>query len=91
LPYDFWGEYLSTEDMIIANEDNLATMPAFIIPGEDYIFYGAGLEYFPLKENKSVRLHAAWMSNNYTKRNAVNVGLTWKFDLVKAFKHITSK
>ena len=91
LPYDFWGEYLSTEDMILANEENLATMPAFLIAGEDYWFYGAGLEYFPLKENKSVRLHAAWMSNNYTNRNAVNVGLTWKFDLVKAFKRIVNK
>ena len=91
LPYDFWGEYLSTEDMIVANEDNLYTMPAFLIDGQDYWFYGAGLEYFPLKENKSVRLHAAWMSNNYTKRNGVNVGLTWKFDLVKAFKHVACK
>lgn len=87
-PYDFWGEYLTTEDMIAANDENLATVPAFLIPGEDYLYYGAGLEYFPLKENKSIRLHAAWMSNNYTNRHGVNIGLTWKFDVVNAFKHI---
>ena len=91
LPYDFSGEYLSNEDMIAANEENLGVMPAFLIAGQDYWFYGAGLEYFPLKENKGVRLHAAWMSNNYTKRNCINVGLTWKVDLMKAFKRIACK
>lgn len=91
LPYDFWGEYLTSEDMILANEENQATLPMFIIPGKDYWFYGAGLEYFPLKENKSVRLHAVWTSNNYTNRHSINIGLTWKFDLVNAFKYVASK
>lgn len=91
LPYDFSGEYLSNEDMIATNEENLGVMPAFLIAGQDYWFYGAGLEYFPLKENKGVRLHAAWMSNNYTKRNCINVGLTWKVDLMKAFKRVACK
>ena len=91
LPYDFWGEYLSAEDMALANEENIYTLPAFLTVGEDYWFYGAGLEYFPLKENKSIRLHAAWASNNYTKRHSVNVGLTWKFDVVGAIKHIVGR
>ena len=91
LPYDFLGEYLSTDDMILANEDNIYTLPSFLLAGKDYWFYGAGLEYFPLKENKSVRLHAAWASNNYTKRHSVNIGLTWKFDVVGAIKHIAGR
>ena len=91
LPYDIWGEYLSVEDQMAANEENTAVLPAYIVPGEDYIFYGAGVEYFPLKENKSIRLHAAWTSNNYTKRHALNIGLTWKFDLVNAVEHITRR
>jgi hypothetical protein len=91
LPYDIWGEYLSVEDQIAASEENTAVLPAYIVPGEDYIFYGAGVEYFPLKENKSIRLHAAWTSNNYTKRHALNIGLTWKFDLVNAVEHITRR
>ena len=89
--YDFWGEYLDTEEMEEINEESGSVMPAFLIPGEDYIYYGAGIEYFPLKENKSVRLHAVWSSNNYTKRHVFNVGLTWKFDVVKAVKHIAKK
>ena len=91
LPYDFWGEYLSAEDMALANEENIYTLPAFLTAGKDYWFYGAGLEYFPLKENKSIRLHAAWTSNNYTNRHSVNVGLTWKFDIVGAIKHIVGR
>ncbi|MBQ5899758.1 MAG: hypothetical protein IIW87_07645 [Alistipes sp.] len=91
LDYDFWGEYLDTDEMILANEETSSVMPAYLIAGEDYIYYGAGVEYFPLKENKDVRLHAVWTSNNYTKHHAINVGLTWKFDLVKAAKHIASK
>lgn len=91
LKYDFWGEYLSEEDKALANEENEAVMPAFLLSDKDYIFYGAGLEYFPLKENKSVRLHAIWASNNYTKRHVLNIGLTWKFDLVNAFRHIARK
>lgn len=91
LRYDFWGEYLSKEDKLLANEENEAVMPAFITSDKDYLFYGAGLEYFPLKENKSIRLHAIWASNNYTKRHVLNVGLTWKFDLVNAFRYIARK
>ena len=91
LSYDLWGEYLSTDEMILANEENIYTLPAFLVAGKDYWFYGAGLEYFPLKENKSVRLHAAWASNNYTKRHSVNIGLTWKFDVVGAIKHIAGR
>jgi hypothetical protein len=91
LSYDFWGEYLSKEDKLLANEENEAVIPAFITSDKDYIFYGAGLEYFPLKENKSIRLHAIWASNNYTKRHVLNVGLTWKFDLVNAFRYIARK
>lgn len=68
-----------------------AVMPDFLIPGDEYIFYGAGVEYFPIKNSKAVRLHAAWSSNNYTKRHAINVGLTWKFDVVDAFSRIVNK
>lgn len=58
---------------------------------DDYIFYGAGLEFFPLKEDKSLRLHAVWMTNNYTNIHALNVGLTWKFNLTSATKRLISK
>ena len=88
LPYDLWGEYLTTEDMIAANDETLTTLPAFLIPSNDYWYYGAGVEYFPIKNNKNVRLHAVWSSNNYTDRHGINIGLTWKFDVVNAISRI---
>ena len=58
--------------------------------GSDYLFYGAGVEFFPLKEDKDVRLHAAWSSNNIGA-NFLNIGLTWKFDLTRAGKYLFSR
>lgn len=88
LSYDFVGEYLSRDEMITANEECGTTLPAFVIGGEDYIFYGAGVEYYPIE---SVRLHAVWGSNNYTKRHTINVGATWRFDITNAIKRIAGK
>ncbi len=56
----------------------------------DYLFYGAGFEYYPLKENRNLRLHAAWAGNNYGD-NYLNIGLKWHFDLTSAVRHILSK
>ncbi|MBO5418932.1 MAG: hypothetical protein J6A22_02495 [Bacteroidales bacterium] len=58
--------------------------------GGEYTFYGAGFEYFPLKENQDVRLHAAWSSNNLDM-HMLNIGLTWKFGITKTVKNILSK
>lgn len=88
VPYDFLGEYLSVEEKVLANDDNTCVIPAYLANGKEYIYYGAGLEYFPLKEDKNVRLHAVWASNNYTKRHMINVGLTWKFDVLGAMKYL---
>lgn len=62
---------------------------------EDYgkgIFYGAGVEFFLLKDDKDVRLHATWSSSQFFG-NFLNAGLTWKMDLTRAAKHLfqTSK
>ena len=51
-----------------------------VIVISNYLFYGAGLEYFPLKENKDIRIHAAWAANN-DGYNTLNVGLTWNIDI----------
>ena len=48
--------------------------------GGDYLYYGAGVEYFPFKENRDVRLHAYWAANNYGD-NMFNIGLRWKIDV----------
>ena len=44
-----------------------------------YLFYGTGMEFFPLKENKDIRVHAIWASNN-EQFNLINIGLTWRIN-----------
>lgn len=56
----------------------------------DCFTYGAGFEFFPLKEDRDVRIHAAWMSNNWGM-NILDIGLTWKFDITGTAKHIFGK
>jgi hypothetical protein len=76
---------------VLANEENECVMPAYLTGDKEYIYYGAGLEFFPFKEDKSLRLHAAWASNNYTKSHIIDVGLTLKFDVVGAVKFLARK
>ena len=58
----------------------------------DNIFYGAGAEFFPLRSNKDVRIHAIWASNSHlTTGHYINIGLTWKFNLTQTGKTIFNK
>ena len=53
----------------------------------DNLYYGLGAEFFPLKENKDIRIHAAWTHNTgYSGCHQLNIGLTWKMNLTKALK-----
>ena len=52
--------------------------------------YGAGLEFFPLKEDKDIRIHAAWMTNCWGPAT-LDIGLTWKFDLTGAAKYLLGR
>ena len=55
-------------------------------------FYGAGVEFFPLKSYKDVRVHAIWASNSHiTAGHYINIGLTWKLHLTSAAKAIFNK
>jgi hypothetical protein len=56
----------------------------------NYMFYGAGLEFFPLKENKNVRIHAAWMGNTIGI-STLDIGLTWKMDVTGSVRRIFGK
>ena len=55
--------------------------------GSDYLFYGAGLEFFPLKDNQDIRLHATWSGNNFGG-NRFDIGLTWKMNLTRIFTRL---
>ena len=54
-----------------------------IIPaGTQYLYAGAGVEFFPLG-NENVRLHAVWFRDNFSQVNNFDIGLTWRFGLFK--------
>ncbi len=50
--------------------------------GNDYFYYGAGIEYFPLG-NDYLRLHAVYFRDNFSQVNNFDIGITWRFDLYK--------
>ena len=51
-------------------------------PGYQYLYGGAGIEYFPYGDN-TLRLHAIWYRDSDTHLNNFQFGLTWKFDIIK--------
>ena len=54
-----------------------------ILPaGNDYFYYGAGVEFFPLG-NENLRLHAVWFRDNHDNINNFDLGVTWKFMIYK--------
>ena len=60
-----------------------------VLPGERNVYYGAGLEFFPIKDSKNVRIHAFWQSGNNNlgvdglqSWNKHNVGIGFKWRLV---------
>lgn len=56
------------------------------------LFYGAGVELFPIKSYKDVRIHAMWASNSFlTKGHYLDVGLKWTVDFTGACKAIIDK
>ena len=56
----------------------------------NYLAYGAGLEIFPLKEDKSVRVHAIWASDSLGA-NLINIGLTWTINFTGAAKKLFAR
>lgn len=48
--------------------------------GNDYLYYGAGIEYFPLGDER-LRLHAVYFRDNHDIVNNFDVGITWRFSV----------
>lgn len=56
----------------------------FVEPGTERFFYGAGVEYFPIKQKRNIRLHGFVMSDNTEPRNIfVNLGVKWEMDVYR--------
>lgn len=52
-----------------------------IAPGTEYIYAGCGLEWFPLGRD-NIRLHAVYYSDSDRNRNNIELGITWRFDVI---------
>ena len=56
------------------------------------VFYGAGIEVFPIKTYKDLRLHAAWGANtSFTGELFLEIGLKWSFNLTDTVKSLLSR
>lgn len=73
-------EYRSKYD-IFGYDDDFVFNPTFVEGGRDYAFYGGGVHYYPIKNSKSLRLHAFVAANNYVKSVAMSFGATYHFNL----------
>ena len=77
-------------DYNMAQEAGVAdVIDMLVLPGERNVYYGAGLEFFPIKDSKNVRIHAFWYSGNNNLSvdgpqswNKHNVGIGFKWRLV---------
>jgi hypothetical protein len=59
----------------------------FVTPGTEYYYYGLGAEYFPLKENKDIRMHTFLaVKNDGSNEYHFNMGLTWRVNFMKYIK-----
>ena len=54
---------------------------AVIAPGTEYIYAGAGLEYFPLGRD-NIRLHAVYYRDKSLRRDNFDLGITWRIDII---------
>lgn len=52
-------------------------------PGYHYLYGGAGIEFFPYDRDGKLRLHAIWFRDSDTHLNNFQVGVTWRFDIIK--------
>ena len=64
-------------------EGELGRSYDLVLPaGNDYFYYGGGVEFFPLG-NEKLRLHAAYFGDNHDKVHNFDIGLTWRFTAYK--------
>ena len=62
------------------DKDGLA-YDVVIAPGTEYVYYGCGLEWFPLGRD-NLRLHAVYYRDNASHKNNFDLGVTWRVDII---------
>ena len=66
-----------------ANVDANGLSYDLVLPaGHNYLYGGAGVEYFPLG-NDNLRLHLAYFRDNHDDLHNLDLGITWRFTLYK--------
>ena len=66
-----------------ANVDADGISYDLVLPaGHDYLYGGAGVEYFPLG-NDRLRLHIAYFRDNHDDLHNLDMGITWRFNIYK--------
>lgn len=83
-------EYRTGED-IFGYEDEPDFIPTYIGYGKGYAFYGGGVNYYPLRASKDLRLHAVVGANNYSNKVAISVGATYHFNLTDLIQRQAKK
>ena len=63
-------------------DENGQSFDLILPAGNDYFYYGAGVEFFPLG-NENLRLHAVWFRDNHDNIHNFDLGVTWKFMIYK--------
>lgn len=53
-----------------------------IAPGTQYVYFGCGLEWFPLRTD-NLRFHAVYYRDNAVHRNNYDIGFTWRVDVIR--------
>ena len=48
--------------------------------GNNYVYGGCGVEYFPLDDD-NLRLHAVYFRDNHDRINNYDIGVTWRFKI----------
>ena len=82
-----WGRAFAKLGWERINEDTMG----YDFTGSN-LFYGAGLELFPIKNYKDLRIHAVWgANNNYSGEHILQIGLKWNLELTEAGKRLFNK
>ncbi len=75
-----------------------AAHDVFVLPGTEYSYGGAGVEFYPLKDSEKIRLHAFCAYKNMQKTDDIArttsreeelhaaLGLTWRIDVLGGMK-----
>lgn len=66
------------DDNILSYDNNAENV---FLYHKNYSFIGGGVEFFPL-ENKDLRLHCVYYYNDSDKIHNLNIGATWKLDVI---------